>query len=47
VKKDRVENGVPLEKLNTGDRDLRRSVGQHSHIELSEDEFRRAERALT
>jgi EVE domain len=47
MKRDRVEDGVPLEELNSGERDLRKSVGQHSHIQLKEAEFARAERALT
>ena len=43
----RVDDGVPLEELNTDRRDLRRSVSQHSHIRLFETEFARAQRALS
>jgi len=46
AKRDRVEDGVPLEELNAGGRDLRRAVGQHSHIKLAA-EFAKAERVLT
>ena len=46
-KRDVVADGVPLEELNVGDRDLRKSVRQHSHIRLTENEFQRAKRALT
>jgi hypothetical protein len=43
-----ISEGVLLDELNVpGARDLRRSVGRHSHIELTEDEFERAKRALT
>jgi len=47
TKRDRVEDGVPLEELNSDERDLRQSVSQKSHIELTEAEFARAERALS
>lgn len=38
--------GIPLESLNGERRDLRRSIGRRSYIELREDEARRAREML-
>ncbi len=37
-----IHNGIPLTDLNVGDRDLRVSMKRHSHIQLTEDEYRAA-----
>ena len=42
-----LHEGVPLEAISVGDRDLRRSIRQQSHIRLSSAEFEAAAQALT
>jgi len=42
-----VHDGVPLTNLNAGERDLRVSMKRHSHIQLTEDEYRAAVHSLS
>jgi hypothetical protein len=41
-----VYEGVPLEHLNVGERELARSIKQHSHIRLTKEEYEAAVRGL-
>ena len=41
-----IHNGVPLEDLNVGERDLRRSIRQKSHVRLTPAEYRAAVEGL-
>jgi hypothetical protein len=46
-RRDHISEGIRLEEFNVpGERDLRRSIQRHSHIRLSDGEFKRAKRAL-
>ena len=45
--RDSISDGVPLEALNVGERDLRQVIKRRSHIRLSEAEYDEAVRLLS